>query len=355
MNLLILTQKADRDDAVLGFFHRWVEEFAENCDKVSVICLEEGNHSFPSNVKVYSLGKARGARSSFADRVGYTLRFFGYAWKLRKEYDTVFVHMNPIYLAQAGWLWKLLSKKTALWYTHKNVDMKLRMAERFADVIFTAAKESFTMKSSKGVVVGHGVDVSAYSNAQRARAIGAEPISIVSVGRITPIKDPITLIEAARILRQKWQKPFTVTFIGSPAAGNDSGYSDKVKALVKRYGLESVISFAGDVKPSEMPLKYSAADLSVNLTPAGGLDKAVLESMAAGVPVITSNAAFKNYFGSDSDALTFEKGNVEELANKIMSLFESNQAEAIGKTLQSTAKSRADLSVLIKHVVDRLQ
>jgi len=354
MNLLIVTQKADKDDPILGFFHRWIEEFAKNYGKVSVICLEEGAHSFPSNVKVYSLGKSKGARSTSSDRFGYAQRFFSYVWNLRKDYNTVFVHMNPIYLVQAGWLWKLMGKKIGLWYTHKQADMKLRIAERYADVIFTAAKESFTLKSGKVRVVGHGIDVAMYSHAKRSKPLGIEPILIGSVGRITPIKDPITLIEAARILKKKWPKLFKVEFIGSPIAGNDSGYSDKVRDLVKQYELESVVTFVGDVKPADMPAKYASTDVSVNLTPTGGLDKVVLESMAAGVPGITSNAAFKDYFGQYSDALTFERGNAEELADKIMGLFGSDQAEAISKALQETAKRRADVSELIRTISQNL-
>ena len=91
------------------------------------------------------------------------------------------------------------------------------------------------------------------------------------------------------------------------------------------------------------------------MTPTGGLDKVVLESMAAGVPVITSNAAFKEYFGAYSDNLTFERGNAEKLADKIMSLFDLNEAEAIGKAVQTTAKQRADLSVLIRTISDVLK
>ena len=30
MNLLLITQKIDKDDPILGFFHRWVEEFAKH-------------------------------------------------------------------------------------------------------------------------------------------------------------------------------------------------------------------------------------------------------------------------------------------------------------------------------------
>jgi len=354
MNLLIITQKVDKDDPILGFFHRWIEEFAKNCQSVSVICLEEGRHEFPSNVKVYSLGKVKGSRSSFGDRLKYTLKFFGHVWSLRRNYDSVFVHMNPIYLAEAGFIWKLLGKKTALWYTHRNVDAKLRIAERFADIIFTAAKESFTLKSQKVMVVGHGIDVSMYSNAERAKPVGSEPISIASVGRITPIKDPVTLIETARILKSKWDKRFTITFIGSPIVGNDSGYSDKVKGLVKQYELESAVFFAGDVNPSDMPARYSLTDISINLTPTGGLDKVVLESMAGGVPVITSNTAFKEYLTPFEGQLIFERGNAEELASKIIALFDSGQAILIGKQLQKTAQTRADLSVLIRTIVAKL-
>ena len=57
MRLLILTQKVDINDDILGFFHRWIEEFAKRCEKVIVICLQEGRHDLPSNVKVLSLGK----------------------------------------------------------------------------------------------------------------------------------------------------------------------------------------------------------------------------------------------------------------------------------------------------------
>ena len=57
MRLLIVTQVVDQNDSVLGFFHRWIEEFAKNCEKVHVICLKESVHNLPENVAVHSLGK----------------------------------------------------------------------------------------------------------------------------------------------------------------------------------------------------------------------------------------------------------------------------------------------------------
>ena len=60
MKLLITTQAVDTDDPVLGFFVRWIEEFAKHAERVEVVCLREGKHGLPPNVRVHSLGKKNG-------------------------------------------------------------------------------------------------------------------------------------------------------------------------------------------------------------------------------------------------------------------------------------------------------
>ena len=59
MRLLILTQKVDINDNNLGFFHRWIEEFARHCESVIVVCLQKGEYHLPPNVKILSLGKEK--------------------------------------------------------------------------------------------------------------------------------------------------------------------------------------------------------------------------------------------------------------------------------------------------------
>ena len=93
MNVLICTQKVDKNDPILGFFHDWVIGFAAKYDYVTVICLFEGEHDLPENVKVFSLGKEKGA-----SKVAYLMRFYKYIWSKQTEYDVVFVHMNQITL-----------------------------------------------------------------------------------------------------------------------------------------------------------------------------------------------------------------------------------------------------------------
>ena len=110
MKLLIITQKVDRDDPILGFFHRWIEEFAKHCENIIVICLEKGEYNLPKNVQVLSLGKEE--RES---RLAYIKRFYSYIWHKRKEYDSVFVHMNQEYVLLGGFFWKAMRKRVILW------------------------------------------------------------------------------------------------------------------------------------------------------------------------------------------------------------------------------------------------
>ena len=64
MKLLIITQKVDINDDLLGFFHGWIAEFVRQCEQVTVICLQKGEYDLPRNVRVLSLGKELQCRMS---------------------------------------------------------------------------------------------------------------------------------------------------------------------------------------------------------------------------------------------------------------------------------------------------
>src|SRR3989338_1305456 len=111
--LLFITQKVDKDDDVLGVYHHWLEKLSKKVGEIKVICLYRGKVDLPLNVSVYSLDKESGQ-----SRLKYIFRFYKHIFGLRKNYDVVLVHMNPVYVVLGGLLWKLWGKKIMFWYNH---------------------------------------------------------------------------------------------------------------------------------------------------------------------------------------------------------------------------------------------
>jgi len=342
MKVLILTQKVDVNDAVLGFFHRWLIEFSKHCDHIIVICLEKGSYDLPNNIEVLSLGKEKGV-----SRFGYIRNFFTYVWGRRKEYNTVFVHMNPIYVVLAGWLWKLLGKRIVMWYTHRQVDLKLRIAEKFAYVIFSASKYSFRLETKKLQIIGHGIDLDKFTcTNEKQKSI----FRIVSVGRITKIKNCDTLLRAGLLVKNALDNPVEIVFVGAPVTDEDKEYFKELKKLVAELKLEENVIFVGSVSNNKVLPYYCNASVSTNMTPTGGIDKSVLESMASQTPAIVSNEAFREYFAQYADDLIFIFKDYKDLAQKLIRIHDRGD---IGK-IRLFLKQQTDDNFSVANVVARI-
>jgi len=144
MNLLILTQKVDKNDDLLGFFHGWILEFAKQYEHVIVVCLQKGEYELPENVDVLSLGKERGT-----SRVRYILNFFKYIIQTYKRYDSVFVHMNQEYILLGGLLWKVMKKKVFFWRNHPKGTFLTNIAVFFSNKVFYTSPFSYTARFKK--------------------------------------------------------------------------------------------------------------------------------------------------------------------------------------------------------------
>lgn len=347
MRLLITTQKVDQHDPVLGFFHRWLVEFAKHYEEVVCICLAEGAHSLPGNVRVLSLGKERQA-----GRMARLYRLIRYVLKEKENYDQVLVHMNPEYMVLFGWYWRLFQKPTALWYTHRHVNLQLRIAALFANVIFSSTPYSFRLKSTKARFIGHGIDTAGFSNDGARRE--TTPL-IVSVGRITPIKHCEILIETAALLTKRLSGAFHIVFIGAPAKDADISYATEMRELVQARGLSGTVSFIGAVPYDTMKDWYSRAWISTNMVPAGGLDKAVIEAMAGGCIPLTSNKAFAGFFGPYADALTFPESDAEALAARIIAVIRNDELDRIRSYMIETAQKQFSVERIVRMIADGMQ
>lgn len=299
MKLLILTQKVDINDDLLGFFHTWIREFARHCEQVTVIALGAGEYDLPENVKVLSLGKEKYSRNSqnsqyspFIRRFALALNFYKLIYQERHNYDTVFVHMNKEYALLGGPPWRLWGKRVLLWYTHKQTGPGLWLAEKLVHDIYTASPESFGLKSKKTKVVGHGIDTEYFRPPlKKARN---EKKEIIYVGRISPIKNQMLAVEAIKDLKDQEVTEIHLSLIGGTTRAEEDEYKNKIEKFIQANDLQEQITLTGPIPNRKLLPFYHHADLALNLCPTGGMDKAVLEALACGVPVVIINTAFES-------------------------------------------------------------
>lgn len=315
-NILITTQKVDKNDSILGFFHSWLVEFAKNYEKVTVVCLHKGEFDLPANVEVLSLGKERGV-----SKLKYIFNFYKYIFSKRKNYDVVFVHMNPIYVILGGLFWRAMNKKVALWYTHKHVDLKLRLAEKISNIVFTASKESFRLKSNKLQVMGHGIDTSKFSFKDKS---GNFNTKFLLLGRISPIKKIEVAIKAMEIIILR-DNSYHLDIIGETLGDSDEKYKKYLESLIVDKKLENNIRFIRAVSNDKLLEIFPNYFCLMHTSETGSLDKVVLEAMATGTFVISCNDSISPILANTS--LSFTKGDSAGLAKSALLLSSIDDVE----------------------------
>lgn len=336
MKLLIITQSVDKKNPVMGFFHRWIEEFAKKFESIVVICLEKGEYTLPSNVKVLSLGKEKQK-----SRLKYLWNFYKYIWMERKNYDAVFVHMNQEYVLLGWKSWFLMGKKIYMWRNHVAGNWLTTLAVFFCKKVFCTSKFSYTAKYKKNVIMPIGVDSEVFKANQLPKAN-----SILFLGRIAPIKAPDLLIDA---LGQIKDLPWNLSIVGD-ALPKDADYYETLKQKVVEKGMEDKIKFLPGVPNIETPAIYSAHEIFVNISPSGLYDKTIFEGALCGCLILASN---ENLRGKIDEKFIFNREKPEELVLKLKNLLVLNPAEKIAyqKDLRFFAEKH-DLSILSEKLFD---
>lgn len=343
MKLLIITQKVDIHDPILGFFHRWIAEFAKSFESLTVICLQRGEYNLPENVKVFSLGKEKKP-----SRFSYILNFYKYIWRERKNYDAVFVHMNQEYVLLGGLVWKLLGKRIYLWRNHPNGNFLTKLAVGLARKVFCTSQYSYTARFKKTKIMPVGIDTTFFlKNSASAR----KQNSLLFFGRVSPVKKVEIFIEACRLLKERGVN-FSADIVGD-SSFSDRSYQDDLKRLVEKAGLGRLVIFKPAVSNNEAPNLYNQYDIYVNTTPTGSFDKTILEALACETLIVTSNRALR---GLVDGQFIFNEGVPSHLADKLSAILDWPEAKKIGEGIlgREKVKTTHDLSLLAKNVAKEI-
>ncbi|WP_018874160.1 TIGR03088 family PEP-CTERM/XrtA system glycosyltransferase [Thioalkalivibrio sp. ALJ1] len=173
---------------------------------------------------------------------------------------------NPKYRRLRRWL--------SPW-VHRHVTVSAHLARYLTDVA--------RIPTERVQHIVNGVDTERFTADLTAPSSAPECRVIGTVGRLAPVKDQVTLVQAFALLRARMPEQFPSLRLVLIGDGPEAG---KLRALVAELGIEDQTSLPGNC--SEMPEQLRELDLFVLPSLAEGIPVTVLEAMATGLPVVAS-------------------------------------------------------------------
>jgi len=196
-----------------------------------------------------------------------------------------------------------------------------------ADYVVSNSQDALKRLQSRGFTFKNAVTISNIIDIpQNVQARNSNQTThIVTVGQLIPRKGYETFIEALKVVAHSGAD-FSVSMAGNGESRQHLEFLSK--------GLEKNITFLGDVE--DISSLLHSADLFVHPSYREGLSNAVLEAMAAGLPVIASNSGSGELIEDKKSGLLFHAGDSDALADAILSLIRNAEQR---KTLGEEARN----------------
>ncbi len=347
LRVIMLVQKIDEADWLVGFTVGWIRALAAHVKSLDVVALEAQPTLLPANIHVHSLGKERRV-----GRIRELLAFERILSDLSRQADVIFGHLTPRYT----WLaapWAATHRvPQCLWYTHRQIDLELRLAARSARWIATAAPGSFPLPGPKVHVLGHGIDAQRFSPGD-VQPDADSPL-ILAVGRVAPIKRHDILIEAAALLRDR-NLPARFAIAGGATSAEGQSYQAKLQARITELGLSDRVTLLGAQRGDDLIGLYRRASIVTNLSAVGLFDKAALEAMCCARPTLVTNPAFDDMLADRRSLLYLaDPPDPQALADRLGVILALPAAErdSIGRDLRERTVHAHSLDGLMDRLVN---
>jgi glycosyltransferase-like protein len=180
----------------------------------------------------------------------------------------------------------------------------------------------------KAAIVPNGVDAERFAapgrvspEALRKRAGLDGDFVYLTVGGLEPRKGSLALIEALAQARATAGPHLRLAVVGGHSFQDHHPYRERCLARAADLGLgEDKIVQLGTVSDEELTAWYHAADAFVFPSVTEGWGLAVLEAMAARLPVVTSDIPVFREYLTDEDAILVTPGDVAALSSAMTHL-----------------------------------
>ncbi|MBI4821000.1 MAG: glycosyltransferase family 4 protein [Deltaproteobacteria bacterium] len=230
-------------------------------------------------------------------------------------------------------------RRGAQWVAYRKTDGFFVVAEAHREKLL----ESYPSISSERVfVVPGGVDLERFSprSGSEFRAAEGVPVDAFVIGMVARFQEgrrQEDLIDAFAIVRGKSPRPVHLVFIGK-------GETQRaIEAHLETRGVRASTTLYG-FRDADLPDAIASLDLSVLLKEGNDAScRAVLESLAAGVPVVGARyPAIEDALAGSGAGWIVEPGNVAALSDAILKALQRTGPEFL--EMRRLARARAEVS-----------
>lgn len=150
----------------------------------------------------------------------------------------------------------------------------------------------------------------------REPALSQAP-KILVARNLEQIYDNATALHAFHIILERYPAA-TLTIAGSGPE------KETLEQLALDLGIKSAVTFTGRVENEHMPLLYSNADIFINPSLADNMPISVLEALATGVPVVSTNVGGVPFLVEDGKTASLvPPENPESMAKAVLELLDN--------------------------------
>tara|TARA_B100001123_G_scaffold374234_1_gene439371 strand:- start:2381 stop:3532 length:1152 start_codon:yes stop_codon:yes gene_type:complete len=184
-------------------------------------------------------------------------------------------------------------------------------------------------------VIPNGIDTNRFQPRKEDRK--GDTVRILFVGRLEPYKGLDHLIEAIALIKPRLTCGLAVDIVG------DGSLRDELPEQIRKLDVNQEVHLKGGVSPDRIPSEFQQADIFVLPSIVEGMPNVVLEAMASGLPVVTTEIP-----GSQELVLNGQTGflvphsSPTELGKALLNLVENKSKRVqMGRNGRHVAESRS--------------
>lgn len=298
------------------------------------------------------------------------LSFAGFLLRHGREFDVWHVHQYGLHAALAVALGKAMHRPVVLKLTSSSAEgiekamgggiagSILHFLHRRVAACIATSDETRKEAIHFGIPIEHihlipnGVDSGQFvpappeerAAARRALGLDCERL-VLYVGRLSPEKNPLGLLDAWAAVDKKAREGALLALVG------DGPDWDQIYARVQAPNLANIVHLAG--QRSDVASWYQAADLYVIASNREGLSNTMIEALASGLPVISTRVSGSSVLvESPAAGLVVDVGDIENLAGAMEALLKDEPKRMrLGENARLTFETRFSLEILANKMI----